>query len=58
MKALALGAVLGLVWVLLGVQLAAPVTAVLPLLVQPVVLAFAAGLIARPHLVRTRRWTA
>jgi hypothetical protein len=55
-KALALGAVLGLLWLLLGVQFAAPVTAVLPLLVQPVVLAFAAGLIARPYLAR--RWTA
>ena len=54
MKAIALGAVLGLMWVVLGLQVAAPVTAVLPLLLQPVVLAFAAGLIARPHLAR--RW--
>lgn len=53
MKALALGAVLGLMWLLLGLSLA-PVTAVLPLLVEPVVLAFAAGLIARPYLAR--RW--
>lgn len=54
MKALALGAVLGLVWVVLGLPLATPVVEVLPLLLQPVVLAFAAGLIARPHLAR--RW--
>lgn len=54
MKALALGAVLGLLWLLLGLQVAAPVTAVLPLLAEPVTLAFAAGLIARPHLAR--RW--
>ena len=54
MKALALGALIGLVWVILGLQLAAPVAAVLPLLLQPVTLAFSAGLIARPHLAR--RW--
>ena len=54
MKALALGAVVGLMWVLLGLPLTLPVTAVLPWLLQPVVLGFAAGLIARPHLAR--RW--
>jgi hypothetical protein len=53
MRPLLFGAVVGFVWVVFGPSLA-PVTAVLPLLLQPVVLAFAAGLIARPHLAR--RW--
>lgn len=53
MKALALGAVLALVWVLFGLPLAVPET-VLPWLVEPVTVAFAAGLVARPHLTRGR----
>jgi hypothetical protein len=49
MKALALGAVLALVWFLLGSPLVT-ITAVLPVLVEPVTIAFAAGLLARPYL--------
>lgn len=54
MKPLVYGAVLGLLWLLLGLPLAAP-AAVLSALVQPVILAFAAGILARPHLAR-RGW--
>ena len=54
MKPLLLGAVLGLAWLLLGLPYAL-VAAVLPVLVQPVALAFAAGLLARPHLLGMRR---
>lgn len=57
MKHLLLGAVLGLLWLLLGLPYA-PVAAVLPVLVQPVALAFAAGLLARPLLPGMRRRTA
>lgn len=57
MKALALGVALGLLWLILGLPVTAPV-AVLPWLVQPLVVAFAAGLLARPYLARTRRWSA
>ncbi|MBE4799945.1 hypothetical protein [Streptomyces caniscabiei] len=53
MKALALGAVLALVWLLFGSPLVT-ITAVLPVLVEPVVLGFAAGVLARPHLTRGR----
>lgn len=49
MKALVFGAVLGLLWVVFGVPLA-PVVEVLAVLVEPVTVAFAAGLAARPHL--------
>jgi hypothetical protein len=56
MKALALGAVLALVWFLLGSPLVT-ITAVLPVLAEPVTLAFAAGLLARPYLARSRRRT-
>lgn len=55
MKALALGAALGLVWLVVGVPLA-PALVVLPVLVEPVTVAFAAGLLARPYLARTGRW--
>lgn len=57
MKPLLFGAVLALVWLILGLPVTAPV-AVLPWLVQPLVVAFAAGLLARPYLARTRRWSA
>ncbi|MDX3279113.1 hypothetical protein [Streptomyces scabiei] len=57
MKALALGAVLALVWLLFGSPLVT-ITAVLPVLVEPVTLAFAAGLLARPYVRRSRRCTA
>lgn len=53
MKPIVFGAVLGLLWLALGMPYP-PVTTVLPALLQPVVLGFAAGLIARPHLAR--RW--
>jgi hypothetical protein len=53
MKALALGAVLALAWLLFGSPLVT-ITTLLPALVQPVVLGFAAGLAARPHLTRGR----
>jgi hypothetical protein len=56
MKALTYGAILGVLWLWFGLPLA-PVAALLPALVQPVILAFAAGLLARPYLAR-RRWTA
>lgn len=54
MKHLLLGAVLGVLWLLLGLPLA-PVTTVLPVLAEPVSVAFAAGLLARPHLARRTR---
>lgn len=56
MKALVLGAVLALVWLLFGSPLVT-ITAVLPVLVEPVTLAFLLGLLARPYLRRSRRWT-
>lgn len=57
MKALILGAVLALVWVLFGSPLVT-ITAVLPVLAEPVTIAFAAGVLARPYLARPRRRTA
>ncbi|MET7651542.1 hypothetical protein [Streptomyces sp. NPDC005486] len=51
MKPLLLGAVLALLWLVFGLS----VTVVSSLL-QPVTVAFAAGLLARPHLTRPR-WT-
>lgn len=51
MKAIALGAVLGLVWLAFGLPLALPTVAVSTVL-QPVVLAFAAGLLTRPMFNR------
>lgn len=55
MRSLALGAVLALVWLLFGSPLVT-ITAMLPALVQPVTIAFAAGLLARPYLRRPGRW--
>lgn len=49
MKPLLYGAVLALVWLLFGSPLVT-ITAVLPVLVEPVTIAFAAGLLARPYL--------
>lgn len=53
MKALVLGAVLGLVWLLFGSPLVT-VTTVLPVLVEPVTIAFVLGLTARPYLTGRR----
>lgn len=55
MKALALGAVLALVWLLFGSPLVTIAT-LLPALVQPVTVAFVLGLAAHPYLRRPRRW--
>jgi hypothetical protein len=55
MKPLVFGAVLGVLWLLFGLPLA-PIAAVLPVLVQPVTIAFAAGLAVRPLLPGMRRW--
>jgi hypothetical protein len=55
MKPLLFGAVLALLWLLLSLPLATPFAGVANL-VQPVTVAFAAGLYARPHLTRWR-WT-
>lgn len=57
MKPIVFGAVLALVWLLFGAPLVTT-TALLPALVQPVTVAFAAGLVARPYVRRPRRWTA
>jgi hypothetical protein len=57
MKPLLFGAVLALLWLLFGLPVAVSSTVLAPLL-QPVVLGFAAGLLTRPHLARSRRWTA
>ncbi|WP_327342728.1 hypothetical protein [Streptomyces europaeiscabiei] len=57
MKAIVCGAVVGLVWVVVGVPLA-PVAEVLAVLAEPVTIAFAAGLVARPYVRRSRRWMA
>lgn len=54
MKPLLLGAVLALLWLLAGLPVTVPSTAVAPLL-QPVTVAFLLGLYARPHLAR-RGW--
>ncbi|MEU2300566.1 hypothetical protein ABZ584_24540 [Streptomyces antibioticus] len=51
MKPLAYGAVLALLWLVFGLPLAAPAA-----VVQPVILAFAAGILARPYPV-WRRWS-
>lgn len=55
MKPLALGVVLGVLWLLSG-QILPTTTAVLAAVVQPVTVAFVLGLAARPHLTR-RRWS-
>jgi hypothetical protein len=57
MKPLLFGAVLALLLVVFGLP-SVPLATLLPVLVEPVVLAFAAGVVARPHLARSRRWTA
>ncbi|MFM9694549.1 hypothetical protein [Streptomyces europaeiscabiei] len=54
MKPLVLGAVLALVWLLFGPP-PVTVTAMLPVLVEPVTIAFALGLAARPYVAR-RGW--
>jgi len=53
-KPLVYGAVLALLWLLFGLPLAAPFGGVANL-VQPVTLAFAAGILAAPT-VRRGRW--
>ena len=55
MKHLLLGAVLGVLWLLLGLPHAVPSTVVMAVVAQPVTIAFAAGLLARPHLPRRTR---
>ncbi|MEU5112040.1 hypothetical protein AB0G64_11105 [Streptomyces longwoodensis] len=55
MKPLALGAALAALWLLLGLPVALP-SGVGALVGQPVILAFAAGALARPYLPR-RRWS-
>ncbi|MCX5522989.1 hypothetical protein OG342_08955 [Streptomyces bobili] len=51
MKALLSGAVLALLWLMFGL----PLTVLAPL-VQPVTVAFTAGILARPYLAG-RRWS-
>lgn len=51
MKAIALGAVLALVWLLFGAPLVT-ITTVPPVLAEPVTITFILGLLARPHLAR------
>ncbi|MDQ0831928.1 hypothetical protein QF032_003772 [Streptomyces achromogenes] len=53
MKPILLGAVLALLWLVLGLPHTTPVTVPGPLL-QPVVVAFALGVVARPYLVGGR----
>lgn len=55
MKPLLLGAVLALLWLLLGLPVTAPSTVVTAVVAQPVILAFAAGILAHPHLTRRTR---
>ncbi|MFG3234979.1 hypothetical protein ACGFZG_24885 [Streptomyces antibioticus] len=55
MKQLLYGAVLALFWLILGLPLA-PAAGVLAAAVQPVTVAFTAGLLTRPYLTG-RRWT-
>lgn len=57
MKWLLLGTLLGLLLVFPSL-LTAVVGAVAWLAAKPVFVAFALGLVARPHLRRPRRWTA
>ena len=57
MKPIVFGAVLALVWLLFGSPLVT-ITAALPVLVEPVTIAFVLGLAARPYVRRSRRWTA
>lgn len=53
MKPILWGAALGLLWVLLGAPVTVPSGAI-ALVCQPVILAFAAGIAARPYLPRWR----
>lgn len=55
MRPLAAGAVLGLLWVLFGLPLV-PLAAAVPVMVQPVTVAFVLGVAARPLLLRLRGW--
>ena len=55
MKPIIYGALLGLLWLTTDLPLTAP-AAVLATAVQPVTLAFAAGILARPYLTR-KRWS-
>lgn len=55
MKPLVVGAVLALLWLTCGMSLATPFGGAANL-AQPVTVAFAAGLYARPHLTRWK-WT-
>lgn len=55
MKALVSGAVLGVLWLLLGLPVTAPSTVVTAVVAQPVILGFVAGMAARSHLTG-RRW--
>lgn len=55
MRPLLFGALLGILWAIFGLP-AAPVTAVVPVVVQPVTVAFVLGLAARPYLPRLRGW--
>lgn len=57
MKPLVYGAVLGLLWLVVGVPLATAL-AVLAAVAQPVTVAFAAGLLAHPLTTGMRRRTA
>lgn len=54
MKPILFGAVLALLWLALGLPHTMPVTLTGPLL-QPVAVAFAASLYARPHLTGRRQ---
>jgi len=56
MKPILFGAVLALVWLLFGSPLVT-ITTVLPVLAEPVTLAFLVGIAARPHLTRLFRDT-
>ncbi|MFJ4623043.1 hypothetical protein [Streptomyces sp. NPDC088812] len=56
MKPLILGALLALLWLTIGLPLTVPSTVVMAVVAQPVILAFAAGILARPYLPR-RRWS-
>lgn len=57
MKPIVVGAVLALLWLLFGLPLTAPAV-VVSAVVQPVTIAFTAGVLARPYLAGSRRWTA
>ncbi|WP_181446516.1 hypothetical protein [Streptomyces sp. NTH33] len=55
MKPILFGAVLAVLWLLFGLPTALP-AALVTLVCQPVILAFAAGLVVRPHLPRVGGW--